>query len=232
MPKLRTAVRVFPPSSTRLIQHSYFCTEMGDRMMKQLHWACTATGVHSSENLLFFWLFWNWQCSHFLFLGGHTHSGQAKVTFGRIWHNSLLTAAQYGLCNDSDHGKQKKHDPSLPVKDSIMGPHWPLPVISIALRVSLTRRLAGPKLKEKFLILLEHFRVANIQLGLSLWTLIFWGHIKCLLLLIQKTPTHLFRKSGPCRAGVSWCVPQAPSVSPVAAHQTAGIYRKESAGWT
>ena len=143
MPKLRTAVRVFPPSSTRLIQHSYFCTEMGDRMMKQLHWACTATGVHSSENLLFFWLFWNWQCSHFLFLGGHTHSGQAKVTFGRIWHNSLLTAAQYGLCNDSDHGKQKKHGLSLPVKDSIMGPRWPSPVISVALRVSLTRRQPG-----------------------------------------------------------------------------------------
>ena len=44
----KTPISVFW-GPNRGIQSSNFCTEMGDRIMKKLHWACTARGAHKCE---------------------------------------------------------------------------------------------------------------------------------------------------------------------------------------
>ena len=79
------------------IQSSNFCTEMGDRMVKQLHWAYTARGAHKVRKFILPSL----QGIHF------------PVSWSWVWQISLLYCATCSILW-LERGKQENHgvDPS------------------------------------------------------------------------------------------------------------------------
>ena len=104
-----------PELQSSSLEASNFCTEMGDRMMKQLHWAYTARGAYKCEKSPFCLVGKvAIQVFSFQVLEVQPDSdSEATVTFHRVWQSILLFTGLHGPCNDSKHGKQKKHGPSF-----------------------------------------------------------------------------------------------------------------------
>ena len=124
-----------------------FCTEMGDRVMKQLHWACTARGHTYVRKGVF--LFFGKDVL-FLFLGV-----QVDAKFHKVWKILLLLLHHMVHIMTQNMKGRKNMVQVLPVACCWVGP-WP----QLALLV---------RNKNKALIPLEPFR--NLDWWLSWITL-------------------------------------------------------------